>query len=363
MRPPLRRSREDRVIAGVCGGIARTLGIDPIIVRVIVAAFTIAGGAGLFAYALAWLLIPDDTGATVVSSHREGSRLGKLILAIVLAALTLAAVANLTPFNGQGAFGVFLLVLVGVVVWQAFGQDWFRGTRETHTTEWAGSTVTVDKGPDGKTVTIETPAGTAFVHDAPRSPIGRVVWNLLLIVIGVAIAMHWAGSTISYPIVLAVMLAIVGLGLVVSAFAGRARGLIALGLLLTALAAPPVWRGHTDVGNRTWIPVATAPAGAYSLGVGDATLDLRTLDGSMPSSGSASVGIGTLRVLIPSQSNAEYVLTTHVALGQLRTPDTADRSGSDVSRQLVLGATDTPGAPVIRYDLSVSIGTLEVRYA
>jgi len=65
----LRRSREDRMIGGVCGGLGRYAGIDPIIFRIVLAALAIFGGVGLLIYALAWLLIPDE-GTDTSELHR-----------------------------------------------------------------------------------------------------------------------------------------------------------------------------------------------------------------------------------------------------------------------------------------------------
>ncbi|URM96794.1 PspC domain-containing protein [Actinomadura madurae] len=59
----LRRTHEGRMIAGVCSGAARSLGVDANILRLGLAVFTIFGGAGIALYAIAWLLIPDE-GAT-----------------------------------------------------------------------------------------------------------------------------------------------------------------------------------------------------------------------------------------------------------------------------------------------------------
>jgi phage shock protein C len=58
--PPRRfiRSRDDRMIAGVCGGLAQYFGIDPTIVRVGAVALALAGGAGVPAYLAAWLFAP-----------------------------------------------------------------------------------------------------------------------------------------------------------------------------------------------------------------------------------------------------------------------------------------------------------------
>ena len=56
----LRRSADDRMLAGVAGGMARYLDVDVTLVRVIIAALVLLNGAGLALYIAAWLLIPED---------------------------------------------------------------------------------------------------------------------------------------------------------------------------------------------------------------------------------------------------------------------------------------------------------------
>jgi phage shock protein PspC (stress-responsive transcriptional regulator) len=56
----LRRSGDDRMLAGVAGGIARYLNADVTLVRVIIAALALFTGAGAALYLAAWLLIPAD---------------------------------------------------------------------------------------------------------------------------------------------------------------------------------------------------------------------------------------------------------------------------------------------------------------
>ena len=56
----LRRSGDDRMLAGVAGGIARCLNADATLVRVIIAALALFTGAGAALYLAAWLLIPAD---------------------------------------------------------------------------------------------------------------------------------------------------------------------------------------------------------------------------------------------------------------------------------------------------------------
>ena len=56
----LRRSTDDRMLAGVAGGIARYLDVDATLVRVGMAALTLLTGVGGALYIAAWLLIPAD---------------------------------------------------------------------------------------------------------------------------------------------------------------------------------------------------------------------------------------------------------------------------------------------------------------
>ena len=54
----LYRSRNDRVISGVCGGIGAYFDIDPVMIRIIAVLLLVFGGSGLLAYLIAILIIP-----------------------------------------------------------------------------------------------------------------------------------------------------------------------------------------------------------------------------------------------------------------------------------------------------------------
>jgi phage shock protein C len=57
----LRRSRNDRMVAGVCGGAASMLGVDAALIRVLLVAATILGfGTGAVLYLICWLVVPED---------------------------------------------------------------------------------------------------------------------------------------------------------------------------------------------------------------------------------------------------------------------------------------------------------------
>ena len=57
------RSSSDKMVAGVCGGIASYFNIDPSLVRMGFAAFSLLAGSGLLLYILAAVIIPDEANA------------------------------------------------------------------------------------------------------------------------------------------------------------------------------------------------------------------------------------------------------------------------------------------------------------
>lgn len=60
MEKKLYKSSRDKVLAGVCGGIGEYFAVDSVIVRLLWVVFTLMGGAGLIAYIIAAIIIPND---------------------------------------------------------------------------------------------------------------------------------------------------------------------------------------------------------------------------------------------------------------------------------------------------------------
>jgi len=58
------RSRKDKILGGVAGGIGTYFGIDPVIVRVIFVLFIVAGGSGVILYVLLWAITPEAKSVT-----------------------------------------------------------------------------------------------------------------------------------------------------------------------------------------------------------------------------------------------------------------------------------------------------------
>jgi phage shock protein C len=112
---PLRRSRTDQVIGGVCGGLGRYLGIDPVLLRVAFVVLALAGGGGILVYLVAWVLIPeereDEALGTAPPSRSESFR---LILGGVLIALGTLLLLELA-FPRIGRY-LWPLALIGVGV-------------------------------------------------------------------------------------------------------------------------------------------------------------------------------------------------------------------------------------------------------
>jgi phage shock protein C len=107
----LYRSRKNRVIAGVCGGLAEYLNVDPVLVRLIAVLLLFVGGGSLIAYILGMIIIPDQSkvmpadfesasipappGSTSVEGIRQS---GSLIVGSILILLGLTFLLRKIPF-------------------------------------------------------------------------------------------------------------------------------------------------------------------------------------------------------------------------------------------------------------------------
>lgn len=73
-RQELRRSTDDRMLAGVAGGLARYLDVDATLVRIAFVVLTVVGGAGVPLYLASWLLIPEDGADQSIAASFLDSR-------------------------------------------------------------------------------------------------------------------------------------------------------------------------------------------------------------------------------------------------------------------------------------------------
>ncbi|MFN8123384.1 MAG: PspC domain-containing protein [Thermoleophilia bacterium] len=119
----VRRDPSDRVVAGVCAGIARELGIDPVILRVAFIGAALAGGIGVVLYGVAWLLIPVSGEAPAAEARpapdrgaarpwRVATGLGMLVLALLLGVRRLGL-----PFSDTVVWPVVLASAGAGLIW------------------------------------------------------------------------------------------------------------------------------------------------------------------------------------------------------------------------------------------------------
>src|SRR4029079_2976371 len=87
----IRRSRSDRKVAGVAGGLAGPLDIDPVILRVAFVVLTFFGGVGLLLYIALWLLLPEDGSDWAKVKLDRRSRTFALVIVGALALLLLVS--------------------------------------------------------------------------------------------------------------------------------------------------------------------------------------------------------------------------------------------------------------------------------
>lgn len=65
----LRRSRQERILVGVCGGIGEYFSVDPNLIRIVFIVACFFGGAGVLVYVAGWVLMPDESETTSIAQR------------------------------------------------------------------------------------------------------------------------------------------------------------------------------------------------------------------------------------------------------------------------------------------------------
>jgi phage shock protein PspC (stress-responsive transcriptional regulator) len=96
-----RRSRSDRMLAGVCGGMGRALNVDPVLIRVVMAVL-ILSGPGIIFYIAAWMLMPDEGSDRSAAQGVLGDRVRHdhpWLWPVVIGVCVFSAIALMSSFN------------------------------------------------------------------------------------------------------------------------------------------------------------------------------------------------------------------------------------------------------------------------
>jgi phage shock protein C len=107
--PRLYRSATDKVIGGVCGGLAKYFALDPAIVRLAFVVFALAGGASVLLYIVLWIAVPIGEGAPAVALGDKGS---EMLATALIAIGALWLLANFGAFAFINWRFVWPLVLI-----------------------------------------------------------------------------------------------------------------------------------------------------------------------------------------------------------------------------------------------------------
>jgi phage shock protein PspC (stress-responsive transcriptional regulator) len=384
-RPPLVRSRTDRKIAGVAGGLAAYLGVEPLWIRIAFVVISIPGGLGVLLYLLGWVLIPEEgEPAAIGEGLLEHLRRAPTWLAILL-----FVVAGIVFFDrpwGPPAF--WAVALIGVGIW-LYHNDTHRqppvggppvggppAGPAAGGTPTGGNPPVFDAPPPPPS--YQAAAGAGYPSYAgyaarpvavprtrrPRSFLGRYTAAAVLVVLGLTAALDNIGA-VNVPgrVYPALALLVVGAGLIVGAFWGRSRLLILAGLLILPVAAAaslvkvPL-RGGT--GQRLYAPTTLrAVSPEYHLGAGQLHLDLTQLPAAAWTSTvhtRVSVAAGDIEVVVPSDVAVDF--RGHTGAGDIYLFDVV-RNGIDVTLQsLVPGAQAT--SPRLVLDAEASVGQIRV---
>jgi phage shock protein PspC (stress-responsive transcriptional regulator) len=247
----LHRSRDDRMLAGVCGGLGRYFDLNPVFFRVGFVVLALLGGSGILVYGAAALVIPNDgrrDSIAVEALRNRRTRPWPLIgLALVaIASIVLLSHASLWPDNDF--LWIVVLVAGGMVLW-------------AHTRDVENEPPPAATPPDGTAPT------------QPIAPRRRRRHGFLRAIF------------ITFTVLVVLALAVVA---------------IAFATLDVSLS--------DGVGDRQYhVQTVDNLKSSYELGIGDLDLDLSDLELPMGTTRlDAHVGIGDLRVIVPRNVTVHY---------------------------------------------------------
>lgn len=311
----VRRSRSDRYVGGVAGGLARHLDIDPLLVRVLFVVLTFFGGAGLFVYLACWLLIPEEGSDRAALPADEGGR--RLLLIGVLAIGGLAIIGD--AWGGGPGIAWPLLLIGGAVAAFVISRRSTQG-RPLGPALGYGAPGYVPPGyvpPGQQTPAADAPTYTPADREAmaslqsttdlrqeppppPSSGYGAPGWDvpppvvpdprkrgpllflptlaLIALTVGILAVVDVNGSDVPWSAYPAAATAVVGVMLLIGSVWGRGGGLILLGLLTFSTLGPATAADYFSDNPGSYTPTSVSElSDAYFRPMGDLTVDLTQL--------------------------------------------------------------------------------------
>ena len=379
----LRRASDRPMIGGVAEGIGRHLDVDPLLIRVVFAALTVFGGAGLVLYLLAWLTIPRDAEHDSILSRplrRDPDRVMTVGLAIA-AVVTAATMIGAFRFGAPNPVPLLVVSLVALGVFSLLsrrpdrlGREAPTGTAQTVASGGGAATQPFDDreettdvlpvpvGDDGGATGYPPPTpGVPPPPRPPRAPRSHL-FAITMAVIAITLGALWVydetGHTVSPSVYPGTALAIIAAGLVVGGWWGRSRLLIFAGLLATLLTVVTSVIGPGPNGERIYSPASTAGLhSTYRHGAGRIVVHLEDLVDPANLNGrtvSIKSGVGQVQLIVPS--SIDVAVNAHVDHGDIQ-----GLAGKEDLGQGEEQVTAAPGSHDLRVDIRLGLGQILVQ--
>ncbi|WP_051712975.1 PspC domain-containing protein [Actinoalloteichus caeruleus] len=424
------RPVDNRKIAGVASGIARRYQIDPILARVGFVVLATIGGAGLILYLLGWLMLAQegDESAPAEALVGRGSTSTSPGMPIALGALIVISViimlnnSTLTLFTGLvlGGGALFLLhrqrplderqpaTTLGVAATDPGWRSWSAtsaspagaATADTSTPATPAETTAVYEPGAPSTSGPDPVPGSGAAHDGPpewdplgvapfawdlpdpgtglvdreeeppaeptrRSKVTPITLAVALVVLAIAL-LDGTRVGLGWLEIPALVLGVLGIGMIIGAFVRGGRGLFwvagplaAITLLLSAVAPPTGWQG---IGSHVWtVSDVSQLRDEYQVSAGQLHLDLSELTIPEGETASARVEVGVVgKSLVVLPPDLPVDVTCSVNLGDNSCLGT-ESSGSDlVERVDSVGQADELESGVLELEVHVGMGAVEV---
>lgn len=390
----MHRSGNERIFAGVCGGLGEHFGVNAWWFRWAFIFLALFAGIGVLVYVLAWIVIPGpDEDEPIIAGWVQGVDWsdGGTVFGIVLVGAAVILFATQVIHVSGLLVLASVLFLIGVLLYRGDlivprrNGDSTPPSTDGPTVEATVVAVTETDG-EVEEVVVEvvdteddgTSASTVDAADVPppiptkpqrppkppreRSMLGRLTIAVGLIVVATMALVEVSDLSVTIEpfYYFAAIIAVLGFGLLVGAWVGRARWLIFIGLLVIpmlwlSLLLPVSW--DFSIGEFHYDPTSIEEvAESYDQGMGQMTIDLNGLSAiELAEVGTihASLGFGEMIVRLPDDVGA--VLLADVTAGEVSGPfNTVSGIGVDVTREI------GPEPRALVLDLEVGAGTIHI---
>jgi phage shock protein PspC (stress-responsive transcriptional regulator) len=368
----IRRSRSDRRVAGIAGGLGRHLDVDPVILRVAFVVLTFFGGVGLLLYVALWLLLPEDGQDWAAIKLDRRSR---TVALVIVGAVALMLLVSHGWWGDPGPF-LFLIVVLGIILLATlFG----RRDRDSDVPPpgppgvqpyAAGQYAQPDNRPYNQPYQPSTqPYATAYVVPEQPRPVNPrkkgpiLFWfalGTMAVALGGLLIADLAGADVTPSAYPATVLGLSAAFLLLGTFFGRAGGIIMVGLVAAAVTVGTTIADHWDPHTTTEVPVSAATVqSTYTMDVGEIVLDLtdvrdpQALDGRVIT---VDGNVGHLDVRVPAA--VSVVSESHITGVGGISAFGRDAGGFDTS--LTTTRSAGAGAPQLTIVTDLHVGGIDV---